>query len=223
MASELPQDTVTPPPSGGMIGRIQRLLLTPKEEWPRIEAEPMTVQGIVTGWVVPLAAIGPIAGLIGGQLFPYTVPILNISFRPPIVGAIVLAVLGWALAVGLNYVWSLIIDALAPSFGGTKNPISALKTAAFSATAIWVCAILSLLPALAAIGALLGLYSVYLFWIGGPLLMKIPADKAPGFVVVSIIVGIVANLIAGVIAFSIVGSMFAMTPSASTILGATLR
>lgn len=212
MASEFPKDVGQPPVGGGgMIGRVQRLILKPKDEWPAIDAEPMTVQGILMGWVAPLAAIGPIAHLIQGQIFPMSV--FGVTWRPPLIGSIVIAVLTWALTIGMTYVWALIIDALAPSFGGTKNPISALKAAAFSGTAAWICGIFGILPLLGLLG-ILGLYSAYLFWVGAPILMKVPQDKAPGFIVVSIIVGVVAFLVASVIAGAIGGTMFLMTPSA---------
>ena len=212
MASEFPKDVGQPPVGGGgMIGRIQRLMLKPKDEWPVIDAEPMSVQGILLGWVAPLAAIGPAARLIQGQVFPMSV--FGVSWRPPLIGAVVTALLTWALAVASTYIWALIIDALAPSFGGTKNQISALKAAAFSGTAAWICGIFGILPFLGILG-ILGLYSVYLFWVGGPLLMKVPQDKAPGFIIVSIIVGAVAMFVASMIAFAIGGAMFAMTPNA---------
>jgi hypothetical protein len=213
MASEFPKDIGQPPVGGGgMIGRVQRLMLKPKDEWPAIDAEPMTVQGILTGWVAPLAAIGPIASVIQQQVFPMR--FFGVAYRPPVIGSIVSAVLLWVLVIGMVYVWSLIIDALAPSFGGTKNPISALKVSAFSATAGWICGILGILPFLGMLAILGALYNIYLLWVGGPMLMKVPQDKAPGFVIVSIIVGFVANLIAIYVAVAIAGAMFAMTPGA---------
>ncbi|WP_066587641.1 Yip1 family protein [Sphingomonas pruni] len=211
MASEFPKDIGQPPVGGGMVGRIQRLILKPKDEWPAIDAEPMTVQGILMGWVAPLAAIGPVARLIQGQIFPMSV--FGVTWRPPLLGAIVTAILTWLLAIASTYVWALVIDALAPSFGGTKNQISALKAAAFSGTAAWICGIFGILPFLGIL-AILGLYSIYLFWVGGPILMKVPQDKAPGFIIVSIIVGAVAMIVAGMVALAIGGAMFAMTPNA---------
>jgi len=212
MASEFPKDIGQPPVGGGgMVGRIQRLIVKPKDEWTAIDAEPMTVQGILMGWVAPLAAIGPAARLIQGQVFPMSV--FGITWRPPLIGAIVTALLTWALAIASTYVWALIIDALAPSFGGTKNQISALKAAAFSGTAAWICGIFGILPFLGIL-AILGLYSIYLFWVGGPMLMKVPQDKAPGFIIVSIIVGAVAMVVASMVALAIGGAMFAMTPNA---------
>jgi hypothetical protein len=183
-----------------MVDRIKRLLMTPAAEWARIDSEPMTVKGIFTGWVVPLAAIGPVAGLIGMLVFGF------LGYRPPITFALTTAVISYAMALIATYVLALIIDALAPSFGATKNPLSAMKVAAFSSTAAWIAGIFQLLPSIALLGALLGLYSLYLLWIGLPLLMKAPADRAPTYVVVSIVVAIVVMVIAYAVAGAVTAS-----------------
>ncbi len=48
-----------------LVERAKGILLSPKTEWPKIATEPMTAQQIYTDWVLILAAIGPIATLIG--------------------------------------------------------------------------------------------------------------------------------------------------------------
>jgi hypothetical protein len=61
---------LAPGPGGsGLIERVKNILLTPKAEWPRIDAEPATVADFYKSHVIPLAAIGPVATLIGGQAF----------------------------------------------------------------------------------------------------------------------------------------------------------
>lgn len=214
MASEFPKDIGQPPVGGGMIGRIQRLILKPKDEWPAIDAEPMTVQSIMTSWILPLAAIGPIASLVRSFLFPITIPIIGTRFYPSLIGSIVQAIVAVVLtAVGV-WLWSLILDALAPNFKGTKNPIAALKLVAFSATAMWLCGIFQLtwwtMPLM-----FLGLYSAYIFWVGVPIMMKVPQDQAPVYVVIAIVIGIVVNAVVGMVAFGLAGTMFAMTPGAA--------
>ncbi|HET9763909.1 MAG TPA: YIP1 family protein, partial [Casimicrobiaceae bacterium] len=47
-----------------LIDRVKTILLSPKDAWPRIAAEPATVQSIYAGYIVILAAIGPLATLI---------------------------------------------------------------------------------------------------------------------------------------------------------------
>ena len=74
---------------------------------------------------------------------------------------------------------ALIIDALAPTFNGTKNQIQALKVAAYCSTASWMAGIFALIPGLRFFG-ILGLYSLYLLYLGLPVLMKSPQGKGDG-------------------------------------------
>lgn len=176
-----------------MVDRIKNILLSPNSEWDRIDAEPMTEKGIFTGWVLPLAAIGPVASLIGGQVFGLGIPGIA-TFRLGLVPAVVTAVVGYVLAVAAVWVMSKIVDALAPSFNGVKNPVAATKVVAFSYTASFVAGIFGLVPMLAML-SIVGLYSFYLLYVGLPKLMKAPTDKALGYTVVSILCGIVVTVI----------------------------
>lgn len=187
------------------LGRAKRLLLAPKQEWPAIDAQPMTVRDIFTKWVLLFAAIGPIAGLIGGQLFGHG--IFGITFRPSLGMALTMAITSYVMAIIGTYVMALIFNWLAPNFGGTANFVSAVKLAAFSFTAAWLAGIFQLLPGLGWL-AILGLYSLYLLYIGGPLLMRVPTEKAMSFTAVSVIASIVVFLVIGAVAGQ-VGSMFA--------------
>src|SRR3546814_386237 len=93
--------------------------------------------------------------------------------------------MSYVLTLAAIYIVALVIDALAPTFGGQKNPIQALKVAVYSGTAGWVAGIASLLPTLAILGGLVGgLYSLYLLYLGLPRLMKAPEDKAVVYTVV---------------------------------------
>ncbi|WP_126009376.1 Yip1 family protein [Sphingomonas koreensis] len=174
--------------SSNLIERIKNILLKPKEEWERIDAEPATVGGLMTGWVVPLAAIGPVAGLIGGLVFGYG-GMFGITIRPSVTMAVTGAVISYLLALLCAWLFSKIIDALAPSFGGQKNPVQAMKVAAYSGTAAYLAGVFQIIPALGILG-LLGLYSLYLLYLGLPRLMKAPADKAMGYTIVTVVVAI---------------------------------
>lgn len=197
-------------------GRAKRLLLTPKEEWQAIDAEPMATGDVYKNWVLPLAAIGPVAGLIGGVVFGHSV--FGITFRPSLGMAAGMAVTSYVMAIVGTFVLALIIDALAPSFGGTKNSLQATKVAAYSATAAWLAGIFQLLPGVGLLG-ILGLYSIYLLYVGLPMLMRAPADKAVGYTVVSIIAAAVVFFVAG----TIVGKVGqAMTPSLASMGGGAL-
>lgn len=202
----------------GLIERVRGLLLTPTSEWRQIDAATMAPRDIYTGWVLPLAAIGPVAGMIGALVFGYGM--FGISYRPSIGAAVTSAAIGYVMAIVSVWVISLIIDALAPNFGGVKNPVQALKVAAFSATAGWLAGIFQIIPSLSFLG-LLGLYSLYLLYTGLPILMRAPADKAMPYTVVTIVVAFVVTLVAGAITTG-VASMVAAPFTASLASGGTV-
>jgi hypothetical protein len=186
-----------------LVDRAKNIILKPKTEWPVIAAEPHTVQDLYTGYVMILAAIPAVAAFIGYSLIG--VSMFGGAYRWPITSGIAHLVVSYLLSLGWVYVLALIIDALAPKFGGEKNFMQALKVSAFSPTAMWLAGIFSIIPLLAILG-IAGLYSLYLLYTGLPVLMKTPDDKAVPYTVVVIIIAIVLGIIVGVLAGLVVPS-----------------
>lgn len=159
-----------------LITRVKNILLQPKVEWPAIAAESATPQSIYVGYVVILAAIGPL------------VLLLRMS--------IVAAVVQYVIALAVTFLLALIVDALATTFGGEKNFVQSLKLVAYSYTAPWVAAIFLLIPVLGGIIALLAtIYAWYTFYLGVPVLKKCPQDKAIGYTIVVLICGILLGVV----------------------------
>jgi hypothetical protein len=181
-----------------LIERVKRILLSPRTEWVAIETEVTTPAALYTGYVMPLAAIGPVAQVIGYSVFGLTVPFLG-TYRVPIGSALTTAVVQYILVLAGTYLLGLIIDGLAPTFGAQRNPIQALKVAAYSSTAFWLAGVFSLIPGLRAL-QILGLYSLYLLYLGLPTLMKSPRDKTPAYTVVVIVAAVVVFVVIGVVA-----------------------
>ncbi|HEX2813502.1 MAG TPA: Yip1 family protein [Sphingopyxis sp.] len=195
-----------PPAASGLFQRAKDILLRPKETWPAIAAEPATVQSIYVPYVLLLAAVGPLAGLVGGQVFGIT--FLGVTYHPPLAGALVSAVLSYGLTLASVFLLALVIDGLAPSFGGQKDQVQALKVAAYAGTAGWVGGIFGLIPALAIIGMLFALYGLYLLYLGLPALMKAPEDKALGYTAVVIVVAIILFLVVGAVVAAVATPSF---------------
>jgi hypothetical protein len=194
-------------PTGGKKGLFERakdIIMSPKTEWGVIDGEATTIGGIFMGYVLILAAIGPIATLIGQQVFGIY------GYKPPMEYTIAWVVIMYVLSLVSVYIDALIIDALAPSFGGTKNMTNAFKVAAYSSTAAWLCGIFGIIPMLGIL-AILGLYSLYLLYLGLPRLMRVGEDKAVGYAVVVVVVWIVIYAIClwlvSMLVLSIVGPM----------------
>ncbi len=169
--------------------RAKKILLQPAEEWAVIDKESGTPTDLYTSYIIPLAAIGPIASIIGFSVIGVALPVGG-SYRVSVASAIGHAVIAFILALVGIYVLALIIDGLAPTFLGVKNDFQALKVAAYSSTAAWLAGVFNLIPTIAFL-QILGLYSVYLLYLGLPALMKVPQEKALPYTAVVIIAAIV--------------------------------
>jgi hypothetical protein len=186
----------------GLVERVKAILLTPRTTWPVVAAERTTPRDIYVRYVAPLAAIGVIASFIGTVLVGISVPLLG-TIRVGFFAGVATAILHFLLTFAAVFIVAWIVDALAPTFGGQKDPLAALKVAAYSLTPAWVAGILTILPSLSFVAALLGLYGLYLLYLGLPVLMRAPADRALGYTVVVVICAIVVNIvISAVIGFA---------------------
>ena len=181
----------------GLVDRAKNILMRPGAEWARIDGEPATVQGLYTGYVIPLAAIPAVASLIG--LLVFGIGAFGISYKPSIGSALTGAIVSYLLTLLGVAVLALIIEFLAPNFGGQKNRVQAFKVAAYSGTAGWVAGILNIVPALGIVAAILSLYGLYLLYKGLPILMKVAQDKALPYTAVVVIAAIVIFIVIGMI------------------------
>ena len=182
--------------TSGLVGRVKSILLKPSATWDQIAAEPATVGGLFKGYIIPLSLIAPVAGLIGSLVFGRGG--FGVTFKPSVIGALSSAVVDFAMGLIGVYVLSLIIDALAPTFGGQKDRMQALKVAAYSGTAAWVAGIFLIFPPVMLL-AVLGLYSFYLLYLGLPRLMKTPQDKATGYTAAVVVAAIVIGVLVAIL------------------------
>lgn len=176
-----------------LVDRVQSILLRPKITWLAIEEEPADAASIYRNYVMILALIPAVASFIGLSLVG--IGAFGMSFRVPIVAGLANMVVGYVLSLVMVFVLALIIDAMAPTFDGTKSQIGALKLSAYASTAAFVGGIFSLLPALSVLGALAALYGVYLLYTGLPVLMKCPPDKAMAYTAVVVVCAIVGGFV----------------------------
>jgi hypothetical protein len=168
-----------------LLRRIKAILSSPDIAWPVIAQEKGDASTLFIRYVAALASIPALGRFIGAALVGWYAP-----FLPSLTGALVIYLASFAIV----YVLALIIDALAPRFGGQRNFAGALKLAVYSFTPAWLAGIFLLVPGLSFL-VILGVHGIYLMWTGLPVLMQVPAEKAlPATAVVAggAIVGVVA-------------------------------
>jgi hypothetical protein len=186
-----------------LVDRVKAILLKPKVEWPVIETEQSQIATLYRSYVIPLAAIGPLATAIGAALIG-TSTVLG-TVRVPITNAIVGAVVAFGLALLGTYIVAQVVDNLAPRYDGTRNLTQAFKVAAYSSTAQWLAGIFAVIPALSPL-SILGLYSLYLLYLGLPVLMKVPQEKAMTYTVTVVVVAIVVFIVIAIVTGIVIGT-----------------
>lgn len=200
-----------------IVARIKNILLSPVKEWGVIDGESASIGSLYTGYAIPLALIPAVAGFIGNSFVGMSV--MGMAIKTPVVAGVVMAIVSYAFGLALLYVVALLINALAPKFDGQANLVQALKVTVYSATPVWVVSILTVIPMLGVLVLLAGIYSLALYWMGLPKLMKVPQEKKVGFNITVFLCVIVLYIVIGAVV-SAIGGMFgtaippAMVPSA---------
>ncbi len=176
----------------GLVDRIKNILLSPKTEWPVIEAEPNSVGSIYKSYVIPLAALSALASFLAFGVLGYSIG--PFAIKTTIGSALTTALLTFLVSLAVVYIIAMIVNALAPTFDGQKNQLNAFKLVAYSYTAAFLSGVLVLIPFVGVLSFIIGLYSLYLLYVGLPVLMKNPAVKTMAYFVVAMVCSIVANM-----------------------------
>ncbi len=203
-----------------LIDRVKNILTTPKTEWLVIDTESATPPSLLTSYVLPLALVSAIAAFIGYGF-------VGVNYFGVHIGGV-----SWGLYQGIIsllaavvsfYIATYTIDALAPSFSSEKNINKSAQLVAYASTASYVAGIFAILPAIAFLAIVGGLYAVYLFYIGLPILKKTPEDKTIGYMIVSALIIIVVNIVVGTIllriVYAVAGNPYASSVNVNSLLG----
>jgi len=176
-----------------LVERVKEIIIKPKVTWETIKGETSTVKDLFTSYAAVLALIPAVANFIGLSFIGVSSTIVH--YRVPVTSGLVYAVLQYVLTLVGMYVVAFIINALAPSFNSKKDMPAAVKMAVFSWTPALIAGVLGIIPALSPLILLASLYSLYLFYIGLPILMETPKEKAVPYFAVVIVSSIVVLIV----------------------------
>jgi hypothetical protein len=173
-----------------LVTRAKNILTTPRTEWPVIAGESTGPAALFGGYVAPLAAVPPVATIIGNLLF---------SGAMTFGQSIIVGIIGFVIALVGVYVLGLIASKIAPSFGGKDDLAQGLKLVGYAYTAAWVAGIVNLIPAIALVSLVGSLYSLYLLYAGGSVMMNVPQERSVGYTAVVILVAIGLYIVIGIL------------------------
>jgi len=178
-----------------MVSRARGVLFEPRATFKEVDSE-FTKPGAIWGrYVLPLAAIGPLAGAVGRFVFGRRIAGTTLPESVTISGAITWGVIALALTLLSVFVLTQVISLLAPGFGGQKNDVQALKVAAYSSTPVWLAGAFNIHGRFLILTIFVSLYGLFLLYVGLPTLMKVPQDRSMGYTAVVIIASIVIFLL----------------------------
>jgi hypothetical protein len=178
-----------------LVERVKKILLEPKSEWAVIDDETTDAGTLYARYVAILALVPAVAGLLG-----------TLGGRIGFGLALGAAVAQYLLTFVMVYAVALIAETLAPNFDGNKDASRALKLVVYSMTAGWLAGVFAIVPVVGWLLAFLGsLYSIYLFFLGAPLLMDVPESKAIAYTLIVMIAALVLGAVIGFIGAGIMG------------------
>jgi len=187
------------------MARVRSILLKPKETWVGIKAEPATVSGLFSSYILILAAVPPAAQFVGRMLFRAQIPFERVPVWS-VSRALSYAILAYALSLVTVCILAFIIDALAPGFSSARNMTSAFKLVAYGLTPGWATGILNIFPALHVVSLLGYVYGLYVLYLGFETpMMDTPKEKVMGYFGMSIIAALVLLFLGGLV----LGGIFA--------------
>ena len=183
-----------------IIERVKSILLSPKDALTAIKSEEVSIAAFMKEYVAILAAIPAVSIFIGWALVGHSV-----FGRRSFIGTLFYAALFYILSLVSVFVYSKVIDALAPSFNATKNDLNAFKLTVYAWTPAFVAGIFHIVPGLQVLAMLGALYGIYILYLGLPILMESSEEKTVPYTVVGILVALLTMVliwfIAGAIAF----------------------
>jgi hypothetical protein len=164
--------------------RAKAVLVDPAAAWRGIEKDIGDPAYLLSRYVAVLALIPALSSFVGATLIGVVTP--SGVVRADLIDGLFGAIFSYATSCAIVLLLGLIIDLLAPLFGGRRDFEDAFKLAVYSFTPLWLAGIFLLLPGLRFL-LLTGAYGVYLFWLGAPRLTKVPEQQAANFTAVGVV------------------------------------
>lgn len=163
-----------------LIERVKNLLIKPKDEWRVIDTEQNSGMPLIMSYLFPLAIAAALATFVG---YAFLTRFGTVKY------GLIYALIALVQLFISVYVNAIITDALAPSFESQKNLGKSIQLVVYSATPVFLGSLLNVFPPIGWLGMIAGgVYSVYLLFLGIPVLKKTPEDKVPIYLLLIIVV-----------------------------------
>ncbi len=184
--------------------RAGAIIADPAAAWADIEEDGADPAYLLTHYVAPFALIPAVCGFLGACVIGVVVPGIG-TVRAPIGPAVLGAIFNYFAAFAIVILVGLLIDLMAPRFGGRRDFGRAIKVAVYAFTPVWLCGVFLLLPGLRFL-ELAGLYGAYLLVKGLPVLMKSPSQPSQSFAAATVVFAAALVLFAATVQHALFGT-----------------
>lgn len=180
------------------------ILLSPTKEWHLIREKNDTILGHYLRYLILISFLPPFAWFYGSTEVGWTLGERVIRLTPDSAMQIMilfyLAILGGIAALGFMIHW------MADTYGAQSSTLSkGVGVAAYTCTPLFVCGAIGFYPLLW-LDILLSIaaasYTVYLLYVGVPIVMQIPKER--GFLFASAMVAVGLVMMAGLLSLTVI-------------------
>jgi hypothetical protein len=176
---------------GGLISRVVNIILKPKTEWVKIHQEqPVMVRS--WSYALTLLLIPTISSILAYGVFG--VKIAGLTIKSPFLG-LQQGLMTIVCGILSLYATALFVCVIAPGIDSERKLGRSLQLVVYSMTPFWVAGIFFLVPGLQPVVYVMGIYVIYLLYIGLPVLMRTPENRTLVYLIVSITVLIIVQII----------------------------
>ena len=184
-----------------IIDRIKEIVLKPRETWETIRTEETTMGRLFKNYLLLLAAAPALALFLGLLIVGVPINIVKLhqyKFGQSLVTTIVL----FAVTVVLIWLLGKLISLIAPNFGSTQDDLKGFKVSVYTLTPFLVAGLCMIIPSFGVVVMLLAvLYGLFILYIGLPIVMGTPKEKAFPYSIVAMVGVVLICIIIAMIAF----------------------
>lgn len=180
------------------LGRIVRIVLSPRKEWERIANENTSIDVLVRRYIVPLSMLAPIATSIGMRAFDRAWD-SDQGYRVPVNDIFAAAALTLFASIASLFALAGIFVLLGRFYGSTRDYHTALAVATYGAVPTLLAGATLVLPVMAIVGLVGFVHSLYLYWLGAKQVLNVTRNEQAEFVGIAMLLLSFVSTVAGAI------------------------
>jgi len=173
-----------------LLSRAASIVARPRPTWVAIAQERTPPLRLYIGYIVPLAAIGPLATFVAMHVVGVRISRVAL-YRASVSESLLEAAMSFVYALAGAAIIAAMLDLLAPLFGASRSFARAMRITAYAYTPAWLAGALLAYPPLQALQLVALCYALYLLAFGVHAVMGV-TQRAAGLYAAAAILGAVA-------------------------------